>query len=198
MSKLLQTTIRVRTLFLVCVILAIVFGAGVLITQNFWFEQLRAWARGSVDVAAEKYVNNLPQTDRVEIYLLANGALKRSTNGVKPFRVWDISCPVISEMLLTGGEATKFCSMWRSLRCYWGWASLCHEPVYGFRFYDGAKLLFETSFCWKCSDFVVPTPLGHAFCGFDRESTNAQAFWTLLQHHIPLPTSLTNGLPTKL
>ena len=34
--------------------------------------------------------------------------------------------------------------------------AFCHFPVYGLRFYRNDQLLFETSVCWKCSNFYLP------------------------------------------
>ena len=69
---------------------------------------------------------------------------------------------------------------------WYGFSALCHEPAYGLRFFSGEELVLETTFCWKCSNFEVPTSLGYRFMGFDRHNPQAAALWRLLQEHIPL------------
>ena len=198
MRKLPQSQIKVRTLLIALLLLGFVMAVAVVLTRGFWSQQLRAWARGSIDVAADKYVTFLPKVDRVEIYLLGDQMMTPNAKAIKSFSVWNFSCPVLSQKNLTGAEASDFRLKWRNLTCAWGWSGLCHEPAYGFRFYGQRKLLLETSFCWKCSNFIVPTPMGYGFCGFDEKSTNAQSFWKLVQHHIPLPAAASNPPPARL
>jgi hypothetical protein len=194
MRKFLQKTVRIQSLLVALLLVLLLLVAGLFLMRAFWLDQLRAWTRGSVDVAAEKYVQNLPECDRVEIYRLALQSEAKERKPPKQFELWNIAYSVIAEQSLTGREAEELCARWRRVPCYWSWAGLCHEPAYGLRFYTAEKLQFETSFCWKCNNFIVPTPMGHSFCGFDKRSTNALAFWNLLQQRLSLPPR-TNNIP---
>ena len=149
-------------------------------------EQRDWYRRGTLDMAAEKYGWLLPQVDRVEVSVLASGKAS-ATNGI-PSRVDGLSYyPIAVQKMLTGQEAKEFRNKWRAMTFWYGFSALCHEPAYGLRFFNGQELLLETTFCWKCSNFQVPTPLGYGFMGFDSDKPQAVAFWRLLQEHIPLP-----------
>ena len=62
---------------------------------------------------------------------------------------------------------------------------MCHDPAYGFRFYRGSSLKFETSVCFHCSNFYV-TALGQSgWWGFDTKVQSATNLLTRLQEIFP-------------
>lgn len=149
-------------------------------------EQRNIYWRGTLDVAAEKYGRLLPEVDHVEISLL-DSEKASAANGF-PERFDRLSYyHIVRQKTLVGQEAKEFREKWRALTFWWGFSGLCHEPIYGVRFFSGENLLLETTFCWKCSNFEVPTPLGYYLMGFDSRNPQAAAFWRLLQEHVPLP-----------
>jgi hypothetical protein len=67
---------------------------------------------------------------------------------------------------------------------------LCHNPVYGLRFYENDKFIFETSVCWECQNYT----LNHSsrYFGFDGHSIRALQLALILHKHVPLPQNLKN------
>jgi hypothetical protein len=61
--------------------------------------------------------------------------LKTSKVPAKEIPTW---CAAVTRMIASDKE---------------GGATLCHFPIHGLRIYAGAKLLFETSICWRCNNF---------------------------------------------
>src|SRR5256885_7414956 len=105
MRKVFQTTVRIQSLLLAVLIVFLLLGLGVFLTKGFWMDPLRAWARGAIDVAAEKYVNDLPECDRVEICRLAMGQERGKATVSKRFEVWGFTSKVMAEKSLTGQAA---------------------------------------------------------------------------------------------
>lgn len=147
-----------------------------------------AYQRGTLDIAAEKYGWLLPKVDRIEISALTAGDASATTgfpsradalDGVSYYRI-------DRQKTIIGEEAKEFRDKWRSMTFWWGFSGACHEPAYGLRFFEGQRLVLETTLCWKCSNFEIPTPLGYRFMGFDEEKPQAKAFWKFLQEQLPL------------
>ena len=40
----------------------------------------------------------------------------------------------------------------------WGGGALCHMPIHGIRLYRGENLIFQTSICWKCTNYYIQYP----------------------------------------
>ena len=66
--------------------------------------------------------------------------------------------------------------------------AFCHYPIHGVRFLRGEEIVFESSFCWKCSNYYVSFPNDKegsaSWCGIDSEGI--QKF---LEKHLPIPQS---------
>lgn len=62
--------------------------------------------------------------------------------------------------------------------------ALCHYPIHGLKVYRRGKLLYETTFCWKCSNFGFSYPNG------DRQwlSTNDE-LRAIFHRLMPIPQS---------
>lgn len=66
--------------------------------------------------------------------------------------------------------------------------AFCHYPIHGVRFLRGEEVVFESSFCWKCSNYYLTFPNnvegGASWCGID--SDGIQKF---LEAQLPIPQS---------
>ena len=164
----------------------LLLGAVFWLTRDFWHEQFRAYAKGAVELAADKYCYRLPDIDRVEFSVISAGTAS-ATNGFPELVGGLTYYPIATQKTISGDEAKEFRKRWRAMTFGWGFSGLCHEPAYGLRFFNDKSLVFETTLCWKCSNFYVPTPLGYTYCGFDDKNPQAQAVWELLQKYAPLP-----------
>lgn len=178
--------IKVKHLLIGLFCALLLLGSLFSLTLDFWRDQFHAYARGTVEVAAEKYGWLLPEVDRVEFSLIGAGDAS-DTNGF-PHRVGELEYyPIAAQKTIIGEEAHEFRKKWRAMTFSWALSGMCHEPAYGLRFFKDRKRIFETTLCWKCSNFYVPTALGYTYCGFDEKNQPAQAVWELLQKHMPLP-----------
>ena len=182
--------VKIKYLVIGMLCFLLLLGATFWLTHTFWRDQYRAYERGVVELAGEKYGWLLPEIDEVEFSVI--GPDTGSTTNGFPERVGELTYyPIASRKTITGDEAKEFRKRWRAMTFGWGFSGLCHEPAYGLRFFKNKSLVFETTLCWKCSNFYVPTPLGYAYCGFDHKTPEAQAVWQLLQMHAPLPEEIT-------
>ena len=178
--------VKVKHLLIGLRCVALLLAAAWWLSRDFWREQARAYARGTLEVAAENYGSLLPEIDRIELSVIGSGTAS-VTNGF-PERAGKLAYyPILSQKTLTGDDAQEFRKRWRAMTFSWALSGLCHEPAYGLRFYNDKKLIFETTVCWKCSNFYLSTPLGYTYCGFDRKNPQAHAVLELLQKHAPLP-----------
>lgn len=181
--------IKVKHLLIGFICALVLVGLVFWLTLDFWRDQFQAYARGTVEVAAEKYGWLLPEIDQVEFSLIGSGEASE-TNGF-PHRVGQLEYhAIVAQKTIVGEEAKEFRKKWCAMTFSWGLSGMCHEPAYGLRFFKDRKLIFETTLCWNCSNFYVPTPLGYTYCGFDDKNQQAQAVWDLLQKHMPLPEAM--------
>lgn len=178
--------VRIKHLFIAFLALVLLLAATCWLTRDFWFEQLGIYARGTLHLAAEKYGYKLPAIDRVELSVLGIGG-GPSADGFPQLVGGMVYYPIASQKSITGDDANEFAKKWRLMTFKWELDAACHEPAYGLRFFNKDTLVFETTLCWKCSNFYVATRLGYSFCGFQKRSPEADAVWELLQKHAPLP-----------
>jgi len=143
----------------------------------------------------DQSTRDLPPVNRIEINLLQDAAAgPRATSPddysrkpgpglfpIPPYGRWD---KILSTAVAAGKDAEELAYLWRHQHFSEGFSSLCHYPAYGLRFYDDANLLFETSVCWQCGNFVVKWA---GFWGFDSQSRMATNLLMELQKHLPLP-----------
>ncbi|MBI3876886.1 MAG: hypothetical protein HY300_13200 [Verrucomicrobia bacterium] len=97
-----------------------------------------------------------------------------------------VTLKILAGKTLTGMETTQFLGAWRTLHTGWSFSGLCHEPAYQLRFFNDARLIAETSVCYKCQNFSVRTPGGWRFCGFDTQNEAGRRVFNLLTNHVPL------------
>lgn len=178
--------IQIKHLLAALMGLALLLIAGVWFSRDFLRDSVRAYIWGTIHLAGEKYGNLLPEVDQMEIYLLQPESRDDSQGFGMPDNP-SIQIPIAGSKVLTGEEASTFANAWREMTFGAAWGAMCHEPAYGLRFRHGQEMILETTLCWKCSNFYVPSPLGTILCGFRKKDSKAEAFWEILQGHLPLP-----------
>ena len=128
--------------------------------------------------------SSLPSCDRVEVFHL-NGETSGDASTGFPVRPYEGYSRILDRKTLTRVDAESLAALWRSQTFGWEYQALCHGPVYGFRFYRGSSLKFETSVCFHCGNFYV-TALGQSgWWGFDTKTTKASNFLARLQQIFP-------------
>lgn len=127
------------------VILILVAGVAVWQWRSIYFSYY-AWRVRAKTVA-------LPHCDRVEVCQLDGKSDPNASTGfpVRPYRGYS---RIFDQKVLTGVEAESLTALWRSQKFGFEYEALCHQPAYGFRFYGGSGLKFETSVCFHCRNFT--------------------------------------------
>ncbi len=104
------------------------------------------------------HTTELPDFDKIRIYALS-GEPFRGDEGF-PIRPYDGAvCKIVDDIEVSGKQAEEICKLWRTLSDEPNRA-FCHSPPYGFRFYRGDEMVYETSMCWKCNNFYGPNDDG--------------------------------------
>lgn len=128
--------------------------------------------------------SSLPLCDRVEVFHLDGDTSANASTGF-PVRPYDGYSSILDRKTLSGKDAENLAALWRSQTFGWEYQALCHSPAYGFRFYRGSSLKFETSVCFHCSNFYV-TALGESgWWGFDTTTPPATNLLFHLQQIFP-------------
>jgi hypothetical protein len=94
------------------------------------------------------HTDSLPECDKVEIYTVRLPP-KRGEQRVKGNRI-------LAEKTLGPDESHGVCDNWRKLTFDRWKSAFCHYPPYGIRFYHNNELIYETTVCWECSNFLLP------------------------------------------
>lgn len=121
---------------------------------------------------------NLPEVDRVEIHRLKGEGGTRCCG------------PVIATKELTGEEAQKLASMWRTLT-YLPVSPDCHFPRHAITFRKGETVVAEASICFECNNISFQTP--HLFpndgigttLGFDNQDAVGKKVQALFENSFP-------------
>ena len=150
-------------------------------------EDRRALELGRADVAGLRMPSELPPVNRIELNRITATEEPVAPNSALPLRgAGPIALKKLAGKTLTGTEAAQFLGAWRTLHTGWSYSGLCHEPAYQLRFFNDARLITETSVCYKCQNFSVRTPDGWRFCGFDTQNEAGRRVFNLLTNHVPL------------
>jgi hypothetical protein len=119
---------------------------------------------------------NLPDVDRVDIH-----RLKFQEHGRDP---------VIATRQLTGEEAQKLATMWRTLT-YLPVSADCHFPRHAITFKKGDTVVAEASICFECNNISFQTPqlfptdgIGTTL-GFDNQDAVGKKFQALFENSFP-------------
>lgn len=132
------------------------------------------WKREEIQEAYWRYAvykstKSLPRCDRVEVYHL-NPIMEDAGATGFPIEPYDKFAEIVEHKTLKGTEAEDLAELWRSQKFAeksGQYQALCHYPAFGFRFYRGSSLVFQTSLCFECSNFYVTTLGKSAFWGIN-------------------------------
>lgn len=105
------------------------------------------------------FTDSVPDADRIDLFHIT-GAVERDKNNGDVFEIAgdDVSFVVASRKTLRGKNCKKIIDAWRRLQIPKGpGGAFCHTPPYGIRFYRGNDVLLETTICWECHNFYMPT-----------------------------------------
>jgi len=189
------------------------FGVGA--TFLSFMPSLEKWAKKQSEASQERRLQqtildhgkNLAPVDTIEIDLLEEAAdsgykppehyAKKAGPGVFPIYPYGRYDRILSSTNVSGEAAENIAAIWRQIDFAESYGALCHEPVYGLRFFHGGKMILETSLCWKCRNLFFPHPSGGYFwCGFDARGTEGQKLLKVLQIHAPFRPQNLSKEPT--
>jgi hypothetical protein len=167
---------RTKTLLLV---VASMLAMGSVVAWQ-WKPLLRAYLTHRVNDSTV----SLPNCDRLEVFHL-DGETSSDTSTGFPVRPYNGYSRILDRKTLTGADAESLAALWRSQTFGWEYQAMCHSPGYGFRFYRGSSLTFETSVCFHCSNFYVTALGGSHWWGFDSKTAPATSLLARLQQIFP-------------
>jgi len=171
-------SVKRRTKILIA--LGVLLAVGGLVAWQ-WDSILQAYVSHSVRTVT----TSLPPCDRVEVFHLDGGGPRTATEDPSKIFSGLRSAGILSTQDFTGSDAEALAALWRSQTFGWDFQMLCHSPVYGFRFYTGNRLVFETTLCFHCSNFYVTVFGESGWWGFDAESPRARELLQRLQEVFP-------------
>ncbi len=126
----------------------------------------------------------MPRCDRVEVFSLSGEAGSDAATGF-PVRPYAAYSRILDRKTLTGPDAEALAALWRSQTFGHEYPAMCHKPAFGVRFYRGSSLTFETSVCFRCSNFYVPVLGTAAWWGMDSKAPSATQLLLRLQEIVP-------------
>ncbi|PHQ33082.1 hypothetical protein CEE69_22880 [Rhodopirellula bahusiensis] len=147
------------------------------------------------------YTDALPAFDRVEICAVSfpkrdpfdEAESKRdASDKTFPVRPYGIHADIHARANVTGKDCEELRTAWQSLSFDRLGGAFCHYPAYGLRFYRDDQILFETSVCWQCQNFYLPSydekkgRFTYGWYGFANDE-KAKRLLTLLRRHLPHP-----------
>jgi hypothetical protein len=135
--------------------------------ENALSEARADYYKGEEELAKRyraKLAEILNLADAVEIYRLvfsmAGEVPKGKENDFFPIKPYDQMSEILARKRLNG-EDLEACRKATAelLKAPETWSGiLCHYPIHGVRFFKGTEVVFESSFCWKCSNYYVTFP----------------------------------------
>lgn len=165
--------------------------------ENALSEASSDYYKGEEELATKyraKLAEILTLADAVEIYRLdfsmAGEVQEGKESDFFPIKPYDQMSEILARKRLTG-EDLETCrkAAVELLKApeTWGGA-LCHYPIHGVRFLRGKEIMFESSFCWKCSNYYVTFPNnvegGASWCGIYNDGIRK-----FLETQLPIPQS---------
>jgi len=167
-----------RTKTLLSIAACLLMLGGVVAWQ--WRPLVRAYYVQCVDDVTV----SLPSCDRVEVYHLGGRVSKGDVTDF-PVRPYGNYTRILDRKTLTGSDAESLAALWRSQAFGWKHQAMCHDPAYGVRFYRGSSLKFETSVCFRCSNFYVTAVGESGWWGFDAKTPQAANLLARLEQIFP-------------
>ncbi|TLD72598.1 hypothetical protein FEM03_00540 [Phragmitibacter flavus] len=139
------------------------------------FDGWKDLTRGRVHRIAHDIFSDTASLTRIEIFLL-DGDDSQKANTRFEWRGTENGDPIYGETTVSGGALRGFLETWNGQPLNGSHTgAMCHDPPYGFRGYDGDRLVFETTICWRCQNIAfVPFHGSEIYYGFDSESDIAK------------------------
>jgi len=100
-------------------------------------------ARGQAEWLPVQYTRKLPRIDKVEL------------QKIQPKDMWIGT--ILGSKTLEGKEARRIASLWRAQK-FRSYSAICHEPVYGIKFFSKGRLILYASVCWDCNNIILQEP----------------------------------------
>jgi hypothetical protein len=153
----------------------------IVLLRSFAFSLLILMATASATLAqnsrfqgnkeARQFTQKLPAIDKVEL-------LKLKTDG----DLWQGE--IETTKTLKGVKAKNFATLWRN-QVYRPYASACHNPAYGIKFYSGDKLIVFVSVCWDCNTIGFEKPYINNTQYFDGRGKQGQQLLRIFTSTFP-------------
>lgn len=185
---------RSLRVILVLFLIALCLFVLLLLTRNFWRDQLEAYALGRIELTAVRYQFLPDDIDTVEVF-----TLKDDPNGNAYGFKGDFNLGTVGHKTLAGPDAKKIVDLWGRFSVGRELQAMCFQPVYGLQFKRRGKVYFQTAVCWECSGYTLSVPpYGTVQYGFDSKSDDAQELLKTLENYLPLPAEgTTNAASSK-
>lgn len=145
------------------------------------------------------YTDSLPAFDRLEIYAVSmpkpfSGKRPKREPGENtfPVRPYKVHADIHAQTTITDEDCAKVRAAWQALAFDRFGGAMCHFPAYGLRFYLKDVMLYETTVCWQCQNFYLPSfdsdkkEFTYGWYGFANDD-NARHLLKLLQRLLPHP-----------
>ncbi len=125
--------------------------------------------------AAELFNGRKSGVTEVRVSLLM-GDESEKREDTFPIRPYGTNAPTYGSVVLKGDDLGPFLGDWMFQDLNYMRQAMCHDPAYGFQFFEGKKLVAETSICWHCSNFWITIYPGmSAWYGFVPDSEQGKA-----------------------
>jgi hypothetical protein len=131
------------------------------------------------------HTTELPNFDKIKVYALS-GEPFRGEQGFPILPYDGAVSKIVDEKEITGKQAEAICKLWRTLSDEPNQA-MCHSPPYGFRFYKGDELIYQTSMCWKCNNYYGPNDEGKSIWYGLKTDKQSAALLKLCRKLLPHP-----------
>lgn len=150
-------------------------------------------------MTALAYTDSLPAFDRLEIYAVSmpkpfsdKRPKEEPDEKTFPVRPYKVHADIHAQTTITDDDCGKVQAAWQALAFDRFGGAMCHFPAYGLRFYRKDLLLYETTVCWKCQNFYLPSfdsaekEFTYGWYGFANDD-KAKHLLKLLQRLLPHP-----------
>lgn len=145
------------------------------------------------------HTDALPRFDRADLYAVSfpdpegnERPKSKPTDKTFPVRPYGLHADVHGHATLEGEACDRLRDAWQSLAFDRLGGAFCHYPAYGIRLYRDNALLFETTICWQCQNFYVPSydaeerRFTHGWYGFANDAA-AKALLEFFRSQLPHP-----------
>ena len=142
----------------------------------------------------EKFTELLLEANHVELFLLdpkiKEGKISEDDSiedldSEKKFAIYPYGkfTKIVKKKKLTKKEVKEFLPLlYTAMRTDEG-QNDCHKPIHGVRIYSGNSIIFQSSFCYDCSNYYFVYPSGEA----EWRSFGGARFRKFIEQYLPIP-----------